>query len=69
MLRVRVRGTELHSNAAGRTHVPDIVIWETRDQTRGDWREAQALYTFTSNHTVSLCAILVFSTKNMTIIP
>lgn len=32
-----------------------ITIWKTRDLTRGDWREAQALYTFTDNHTVRPC--------------
>ncbi|KAK4319846.1 hypothetical protein Pmani_009261 [Petrolisthes manimaculis] len=56
LLRVRVRGTELHSSSS-RGHVPDVIIWETRDQTRGDWREAQALYTFTSNHTLVVEAI------------
>ena len=31
-----------------------FTIWETRDQTRGDWKEAQALYTFNDNHTVCM---------------
>ena len=47
-LRVKVRGLSEDSGE-------DLVtIWETRDQTRGDWKEAQALYTFTDNHTVAI---------------
>ena len=30
-----------------------FTIWEAKDRTRGDWKEAQALYTFTGNHSVS----------------
>ncbi|XP_071534123.1 MAM and LDL-receptor class A domain-containing protein 1-like [Panulirus ornatus] len=47
-LRVRVRGVGSDKMAT---------IWETRDQTRGDWKEAQALYTFTGNHTLVVEAV------------
>ncbi|CAL4143775.1 unnamed protein product, partial [Meganyctiphanes norvegica] len=32
-------------------------IWDTRDHTRGDWKEAQALYTYTKNHTLVVEAV------------
>ena len=32
----------------------DLVIWSTRDATRGHWKEGQALYTFAQNHTVRI---------------
>ncbi|XP_050739083.1 MAM and LDL-receptor class A domain-containing protein 1-like, partial [Eriocheir sinensis] len=47
-LRVKVR--KMGEEAA-------VTIWQTRDLTRGDWREAQALYTFTDNHTVIVEAV------------
>ncbi|KAK7085061.1 hypothetical protein SK128_019051 [Halocaridina rubra] len=47
-LRVKVKGIDSEDM---------ITIWETRDQTRGDWKEAQALYTFTDNHTIVVEAV------------
>lgn len=47
-LRVRVKGVDSEEM---------VTIWETRDQTRGDWKEAQALYTFTTNHSLVVEAI------------
>ena len=45
ILKVRVKGVDS----------PDsLIIWETRDSTRGDWKEGQALYTFAQNHSVSI---------------
>ncbi|XP_018020886.1 MAM and LDL-receptor class A domain-containing protein 1 [Hyalella azteca] len=44
-LRVRVRNLQ---------DTESMVIWQTRDTTRGDWKEGQVLYTFTDNHTLVL---------------
>lgn len=44
-LRVRVKSQDTSES---------IIIWDTRDGTRGDWKEGQALYTFTQNHTVGV---------------
>ncbi|XP_066937100.1 MAM and LDL-receptor class A domain-containing protein 1-like [Macrobrachium rosenbergii] len=49
--------TELRVKVKGIDSEDLINIWETRDQTRGDWKEAQALYTFTDNHTLVVEAI------------
>ncbi|KAL7644743.1 UNVERIFIED_CONTAM: hypothetical protein RMT77_004556 [Armadillidium vulgare] len=43
------------------------VIWETMDSTRGDWREAQALYTFTKNHSIIIEAVPVSETDPFTV--
>lgn len=48
MLKVQVK--DIESNDL-------TTIWETRDHTRGDWKEAQALYTFTKNHTLVVEAV------------
>ncbi|XP_069945644.1 MAM and LDL-receptor class A domain-containing protein 1-like [Cherax quadricarinatus] len=47
-LRVKVKGVDATEMTT---------IWETRDQTRGDWKEAQALYTFNGNHTLVVEAV------------
>ncbi|CAL4111317.1 unnamed protein product, partial [Meganyctiphanes norvegica] len=30
----------------------DVVLWEARDMTMGDWKEAQVVYTFDKKHTI-----------------
>lgn len=31
----------------------DMVLWEARDLTMGDWKEGQVVYTFDTKHSVS----------------
>ncbi|XP_045138693.1 MAM and LDL-receptor class A domain-containing protein 1-like [Portunus trituberculatus] len=49
--------SELRVKVRKRGEGKAVTIWKTNDLTRGDWREAQALYTFTDNHTIMVEAV------------
>ena len=35
----------------------DVVLWEARDMTNGEWKEGQIVYTFGKKHSVGGCMV------------